>query len=307
MTGYDPAFLGPEDAVLVPLPVPRPPGGGHARVLRRLDHPHFTVLLDPLRRLAAATAVTIDGARLRPLRRTGQWRYDAQAPAEEQAGPELYHRNVLDRGHLVRRRDPMWGTDAEARRAGEATFVYSNAAPQVGRFNQSQELWNGLEDHVLTYAQAHERRVVVHTGTVLADDDPVYRGVGIPRRFWKVAAWAQPGWHVPDASPDAGASPDADDAAVQMVRTLRCAAFVLDQTPQLSEAELAAAQARALAVGDVPPLGPFRTYQVPVADVARLTGLDLGPLPAADVLLAGTRPSVAGGWRELAGPGDVVV
>jgi len=303
VTGYDPAFLGPEDAVHVPLPVPLPGSGpgGTERALRRLDHPHFTVLLDPSRRLAAATAVTIDGARLRALRRTGVWRLDPQAPADEQAGPELYHRNVLDRGHLVRRRDPMWGTEAEARRAGEATFVYSNAAPQVGRFNQSQELWNGLEDHVLTYAQAHERRVVVHTGTVLADDDPVYRGVGIPRQFWKIAAWAQPGWQVPDATAGDGSAP------IEVVRTLRSAAFVLDQTPQLTEADLAAVTARALADGELPPLGPFRTYQVPVAEVARLTGLDLGPLPAADVLLAAARPSVTEGWRELSGPGDVVV
>jgi endonuclease G len=180
VTGYDATFLGPDDAAVhVPLPAPAP--GVRVRELRRLDHPHFSVLLDPARRLAAVTAVTIDGARLQPLPRTGSWRLDPQAPEHEQAGPEVYHRNALDRGHLVRRRDPMWGTAAEARAAGEATFVYTNAAPQVGRFNQSKELWNGLEDHVLAYAEAHEHRLVVHTGCVLAPDDPPYRGVGIPR------------------------------------------------------------------------------------------------------------------------------
>ncbi|CAM3495409.1 hypothetical protein GCM10007368_33840 [Isoptericola cucumis] len=278
VTGYDPAFLGPQDALRVPLPTPTDPD----RELRQLDHPHFTVLLDPRRRLAAATAVTVDGGRLQPLPRTGSWRLDDQAPAAEQAGPELYHRNALDRGHLVRRRDPMWGTRDEARRAGEATFVYTNAAPQVGRFNQSQELWNGLEDHVLEYAQVHEHRLVVHTGTVLAADDPVYRGVGIPRRFWKVAAWSRP---------------------------LRAAAFVLDQTPQLDDAELRAVTARALADGELPPLGPFRTFQVPVADVAALTALDLGPLVAADVLPAAARAAgpAPDTWRELAGPGAIVV
>jgi endonuclease G len=309
VTGYDPAFLGPEDAVQVPLPAPTEPGGG----LRRCDHPHFTVLLDPRRRLAAATAVTIDGAALRALPRSGSWRLDPQAPVGEQAGPELYHRNDLDRGHLVRRRDPMWGTADEARRAGEATFVYTNAAPQVGRFNQSQELWNGLEDHVLTYAQAHERRVVVHTGTVLAGDDPVYRGVGIPRQFWKIAAWARPSWDVPEHEARRGALPGAPagEPGITLVRTLEAAAFVLDQTPQLDDAQLRAATALALAEGEAPPLGPFRTYQVPVAEVARLTGLDLGPLVAADVLPAAPRTAGAEagppGWRELTGPGGIVV
>jgi endonuclease G len=267
VTGYDAAFLGPDDTVRVPLPA-TPPGGA-PRELRRLDHPNFSILLDPARRLAAATAVTVDGASLRPLRRTGSWRLDPRASEHEQAGPELYHRNALDRGHLVRRRDPMWGSVDAARQAGEATFVYTNAAPQVGRFNQSKELWNGLEDHVLAYAEAHEHRLVVHTGCVFAPDDPAYRGVSIPRRFWKVAAWST------RSSP----------------LSLRAAAFVLDQTPQLEETDLRAVTAWALAVGELPPLGPFRTFQVPVADVGSLAGLELGPLPAADVLpAAGVRP-----------------
>ncbi|MCK9793938.1 DNA/RNA non-specific endonuclease [Isoptericola sp. 4D.3] len=286
MTGYDPAFLGSTASLRVPLPAPVDPG----RELRRLDHPHFTVLLDPRRRLAAATAVTVDGARLQALARTGTWRLDPQAPEDEQAGPELYRRNALDRGHLVRRLDPMWGTAAEAREAGRATFVYTNAAPQVARFNQSQDLWNGLEDHVLEHAGTHRRRLVVHTGTVLADDDPVYRGVGIPRRFWKVAAWS--------SASSSGAEGSLDAAA-----------FVLDQTPQLDEVELRSLTARALAEGEVPPLGPFRTYQVPVAEVARLTGLDLGPLVAADVLRGVPRAAEAGprGWRELGVPEDIVL
>lgn len=99
---------------------------------------------------------------------------------------------------------------------------------------------------------------------MLADDDPGYRGVQVPRRFYKVAAWAgRPGT---DGSPAA----------------LAAAAFVLDQTPQPEDVDLATR--RALSEGLVPPLGPFRTFQVPVGDVADLTGLDLGPLVQADRL-----------------------
>ncbi|GAB2463641.1 DNA/RNA non-specific endonuclease [Xylanimonas ulmi] len=293
MPGYDAAFLD------LSVPIPRPRDG---RSLRRLDYPRFTVLLDPARRLAAATVVGIDGARLQALPRAGSWRLDPRAPASEQAGPELYHRNALDRGHLVRRRDPMWGTPAEAKAAGEATFVYPNAAPQVGRFNQSKELWNGLEDHVLTYAQAHRRRVVVLTGPVLAPDDPVYRGVGIPRRFWKVAAWTLARWQTPDGGP------------VREEVTLASAGFVLDQTPLLDDGALAEAAARALAADDAPPLGPFRTYQAPVADIAGLSGMDLGALVSADVRPGDVRPGggeaapeALAAWTPLRGPGDIRV
>jgi endonuclease G len=238
--GYDPAFLGPP----VPLPVP-------AQTVRALPSTHFTVLLDPVRRLAAATAVNIDGAQLVDLERGDDWHLDPRVPADEQAGPELYVRNDLDRGHLVRRRDPVWGDLVVARRANEETFAYPNAAPQASAFNQGELLWVGLEDHVLEYARAQGSRLSVFTAPVLADDDPVYRGIALPRRFWKVAAWAT------------GAG------------LLRATAFVLDQSALVAGIQ---------AADEVPPLGPFRTFQVPVAQVQELTGVDLGPLVGADVL-----------------------
>jgi endonuclease G len=262
VTGYDPEFLGST----VPLPV-------SSTEVRVLHYTHFSVLLDPRRRLAAATACVVDGATLLALRRSGRWRLDARVPTGEQAGSALYSGNPLDRGHLVRRLDPVWGDAETATRANHDTFTYPNAAPQVNRFNQSKELWNGLEDHVLAYAAAHDHRLAVQTGPVFAADDPLYRGVRIPRLFWKVVAWVGPG-----------------DA-------LQATAFVLDQTPQLEDARLQEITAQALARDDISPLGPFRTYQVPVADIAALTRLGLGPLPGADVLAvvppapSGNRPT----------------
>ena len=55
LQGYDTDFLG------VPVAIPRPLGD---RQLRDLPYPHFSVVLDADRRLAAATAVNIDGAAL---------------------------------------------------------------------------------------------------------------------------------------------------------------------------------------------------------------------------------------------------
>ncbi|WP_298804000.1 DNA/RNA non-specific endonuclease [uncultured Pseudokineococcus sp.] len=281
--GYDPLFLGTS------VPLPRRRGGG-ATDLVELPSTHFTVLLDRGRRLAAATAVVVDGARLRDLPRSGDWRPDPRVAPQDQAGEELYARNDLDRGHLVRRRDPVWGEPAEAARAEADTFTYPNAAPQASAFNQSKELWLGLEDHVLQAAEAGRRRLAVLTGPVLADDDPLYRGVQLPRLFWKVVAWAAPA--------PAG-------------ERLAAVAHVLDQTPQLGSVDLQAASARAALADEPPPLGPFRTFAVPVADVAELTGLDLGPLVGADVLVVPAGAGDPGGarsrWRELRSLDDVAV
>lgn len=258
--GYDATFL----EVLVPLPRP----GGRDAV--ELPYPHFAVLLDAERRLAAVTGVNIDGAALVSLGRGDDWHLDDRVPASAQTGPEVYARNDLDRGHLVRRRDPVWGEPGVAAAANRATFAYTNAAPQAAPFNQGPQLWLGLEDHVLAYAQAHAHRVSVFTAPVLEPDDPPYRGIRVPRRFWKIAAWT--------ARMDAGAP------------ELRAAGFLLDQTPAL----------RAIGIGEQPtagteeppPLGPFLTYQVPIAELADIAGLDADALVAADRLVAGAGAQV---------------
>jgi endonuclease G, mitochondrial len=262
-TGYDAGFLGVE--VGMPLPL-----GERALVV--LPYLRFSVTLDTRRRLAAVTGVNIDGSTLQDLPRTGDWDLDPRVPAAQQAGPALYADNDLDRGHLVRRRDPGWGTAAEARAATEATFVYTNAAPQASVFNQSKDLWVGLEDHVLQYADATDQRVSVFTGPVLDPDDPLYRGIRIPRRFWKVAAWVS-------TSPVGETTPAATG-------------FLLDQS-ELIELGLTA----------IAPLGSFRTFQVPIADIAGLAGMDFGPLVAADVRPAG--PGLADRWSELRQPSDI--
>jgi endonuclease G len=258
VSGYDPDFLG------IPVGMPHP---RRAQELIDLPYLRFSVTFDEGRRLAAVTGVNIDGSTLQDLPRTGDWDLDPRVPASAQAGPAVYADNDFDRGHLVRRRDPGWGTAAEARAATEATFVYTNAAPQASVFNQSKDLWVGLEDHVLQYADTTDQRVSVFTAPVLADADPPYRGIRIPLRFWKVAAWVEP---------DARAG-----------GALAAAGFVLDQS-ELVDLGTIAAVAR---------LGSFRTFQVPISDIAALSGIDFGDLVVADVLRAGTaRPD---GWSEL--------
>lgn len=254
---FDPDFLD------VPVPLPVPAAGV---VVRELQFTHFTVLLQPDRRLAVVTGVNLDGARLLDLERADDWHLDPRVPPAEQTGPEVYDGNDLDRGHLVRRRDPVWGDPATAARANVDTFSYVNAAPQAALFNQGETLWLGLEDHVLDHASTTRSRLSVFTAPVLAVDDPLYRGLRVPRRFWKIAAWA---------------------SAEEGEPALAATGYVLDQSDQLAGL-LESADGRA---DPAPPeLGGYLTYQVPLVDIAALTGIDLGPLPAADRLEVGGPP-----------------
>ena len=264
-TGLDEELLG------VPVPLPALPGGP-ATV--RLDYTHFSVLMRPDRRLAAVTGVGIDGALLQDLPRAGiEWRLDPRLPAEQQTGGAVYAGNDLDRGHLVRRSDAVWGTTtAEAQRGNEDTFHYTNAAPQAAAFNQGKQLWLGLEEYLLGNAATWQRKLVVLTGPVLDPADPPYRGVQLPLRFAKVAAFLDRG-------------------------ELAATGYVLDQTPLIGTLPRAAPE-------EPPPLGPYRTFQVPIADIAALTGLDLDQLAAVDRLPVGVGPAVGEpgvppGWVRL--------
>ncbi|WP_233197628.1 DNA/RNA non-specific endonuclease [Cryobacterium sp. Y57] len=217
--GYNADFL------QIPLAFPAPPSG---TLIRELAYTHFTVLLDPARRLAIATGVNIDGDQLVTVDRGDDGHLDSRIPLYEQTGEAVYARNDLDRGHLVRRRDPVWGDETTARRANYDTFAYTNAAPQAGNFNQSKELWLGLKDHVLTYARTNANRISVFTAPVLSAQDPTYRGVKIRQAFWKIAAWT---------------------TTMHGSAVLHAAGFVLDQSPQLEDIDLDTVHAPALMYG----------------------------------------------------------
>jgi endonuclease G len=265
-TGFDARFLGLDAAM---------PRISEARAAAsiELDYVHFTVVLNPERRFAAVTGVNIDGAHLVTLGRDDRWVFDERISADLQAGPDVYANNDLDRGHLVRRNDPVWGSPEVAARANTDTFRFTNAAPQASGFNQSRELWVGLEDHVLEHARAHELKLSVFTGPVFDDDDPPYRGIRIPLKFWKIAAWST------------------GDA-------LATTGFVVDQSPLVDIDKLPRAP------GGVPPLGPFRTFQVPIAEIVALTGLVMPELAQAENL---PRSVAAAGWRPITSPADILV
>jgi endonuclease G len=275
--GYDRAFLG----IDVPMPTLTTPEPTVA-----LRYLHYSVLFRPDRRFAAVTALAMDGARLIQADRTDDWNLDPRLAAELQAGPPVYAHNDLDRGHLVRRSSSTWGdTEEEARQAEADTFYFTNAAPQNKLFNQGRELWSGLEEYLQEHAATFDRKLVVLAGPVLDAADPPYRGIQVPLRFWKVVAFLQDG-------------------------ALAATGYLLDQTPRVDD--LGAALEETVP-GQLPPLGPFRTFQVPIADIAALTGVVLDQLLAADLMqsaLTGEAPEPeqpAGGWVELQSLDDILL
>lgn len=155
---------------------------GSGSVLR---YENFSVVMSKSRRLPYYVACNIDGAKSRRITRDEDvWFHDARIELKYQIGEDLYRDNDLDRGHLVRREDPVWG--ARARTANDDTFHFTNCAPQHKGMNQ--KTWLGLEDYILQNARVHDLRACVFTGPVFRDDDLEYREVRIPKEYWKVVA-----------------------------------------------------------------------------------------------------------------------
>lgn len=185
--GYDSTFLGLEYNVELPKlsedmkkDVSCMDDGNYV-----LDYTHFSIVMCRSRCLAYFTAVNIDGNQAQNIKRSGDtWVFDSRIPIDAQYGDDLYSKNDLDRGHLVRRLDPVWGE--KAMQANNDTFHFTNSSPQHKNLNQ--KIWLDLENYILKNAQNHNLKVSVFTGPVFRSDDMIYRGkFKIPAEFWKVA------------------------------------------------------------------------------------------------------------------------
>lgn len=220
-----------------------------------IRHTHFSLVLSKSRRLARWVAWNLDGGQIRLLGRSGlKFTVDPLVDAKWQSGDALYASNRLDRGHIARRQDLVWGPPEEAERANRESFYFTNIAPQHEAYNQSglNGLWGLLENAILEDVEVEQLRVSVLGGPVFRDDDPVYRGTAIPRDFWKIVAYVEAG-------------------------ALKAKAFLLTQEDLLNRIE---------ALG----LEQFRLYQLPIAELESRTGLDFGDLKAADDRAEPVRP-----------------
>ncbi|MGV2953414.1 DNA/RNA non-specific endonuclease [Glutamicibacter sp. AGC46] len=203
-----------------------------------IPYTHFSLSLGKSRRLARWVAWNIDGASTKRLSRSGiDFAKGPRLPEGFQSGNELYQGNRLDRGHIARRADLVWGQVAEARQANEDSFFYTNIAPQMDDFNQSGQegIWGQLENALYEQVDVEDLKVSVFGGPVFQPGDQVYRGVGLPSEYWKLIAFKEGG-------------------------VLKARAFLLTQ--DLDQLRVALA------------LDEFRVYQVSVGELEQRTQLE---------------------------------
>jgi len=300
--GYDPAFLG-SGALTVPLP--KIPASLKSKVATITNKPsqfelkyfNYSVVLNKARKLAFFSVVNVDGGKQQDVgkREGDSWLRDPRIDAKFQIGDEFYRKqadleadrtsNPFDRGHLVRRLDATWGDSVdEAKQHGDDSFHFTNCSPQFWSYNQGKQLWAGLEDYTRNILLNNSERGIVMNGPVFdgpdaQDDnlpdpdgdprkDPIFGGVSIPKYFWKILITGKGG-------------------------SLKAAAFMISQRnliltiDRIQDAEaLSAAR--------------LRMFQVSIADLVKLTGLNFGPLGQAD-----THEATAVGPRLIESFGDI--
>lgn len=159
-----------------------------------VHYTRFSLSLSKSRKLCRWVAWNIDGSSLpgdgaEPIGREDlAFTLDPRIDAALQTDDSVYKRNRLDRGHVARRADLLWGDHEEAVRANADSFFLTNITPQMDNFNQSalKGVWGRLENALLDNTDQENSRVSVMGGPVLADTDPPYRTVRVPLEFWKL-------------------------------------------------------------------------------------------------------------------------
>lgn len=268
--GYDPNFLSQkvatpwleddefEDAFKL--------GGSHL-----IPYTHFSVCQSKSRTLPRFVAWNIDGANMKTLSRKNiPFIRDSRVPDQFQAGNELYKNNPYDRGHVARRVDLNWGPLAEAKAANRDSFFFTNMCPQHEKFNQSKRhgLWGRVENAILEDIEVEDLRVSVMAGPIFHEDDPVYRGVQIPRDFWKLVAFK-----------------DTEDNQFKVTALI------------LSQAELIPTETLEL--------DAFNLYKASLSKLEKATGLIFDHLKQFDTF-AGNQEAVSGsGLKEVLGRDDL--
>ena len=305
--GYLPKFLGSAKALLLPLPkvVSHKSDVLSIQGQSELKYWTYSVLFSKPRRLAIVSAANVDPSQWAGNRDAegDTWYDDARVTKVDpklQVDAAFYKKqasfeadrskNPFDQGHLTRRKDVQWGgTDAIAKRNGDDSYHYTNCAPQHWAFNQNSKV-NGIWFRLEEYAAAASagKRFSIFNGPIFdaplckqgsdgvlrldpkgkRAKDGTFGGVKIPKQFFKVFAWVANG-------------------------ALRAAAFIVTQEGLLkSIAHLHPQEAIGLTPLEI------QLYQVSVATVAKLTGLDFGPLKGAP----DTDEAFAGGDASAGGP-----
>jgi len=185
--GYEIDFLG------VPIDLPSIPGvGDEYRYL------HFSVVMNPARRLAWYVAYNVEKQEHRP-EREYVWIPDPTLSPSFQPANEHFRGTQFERGHIVSPPSVAWGPERAAGIAMRQAYFWTNTAPQTRTLNQ--KTWSSLE-HFERRRAADHRRVTGFSGPVLDPGDPPHvvtderRGrvharqtFHLPCTFWKVAVY----------------------------------------------------------------------------------------------------------------------
>jgi len=292
--GYNPKFLG---AAAVPLPKVAAESFGKVFLLSgnkaELKYWNYSVVLNRTRALAYFSAANVDAANFRGNRDADgdTWFRDTRVDAVDKAaqtGAEFYKKqsafeadrtlNPFDQGHLSRRSDLQWGaSDKTAKRNGDDSYHYTNCTPQHWQFNQNSRasaatgIWFRLEDAAIDSLADGAKRLCVINGPVFDAPlckagtdgrlrldlkgkrvpDETFGGVKIPKQFFKVVAYVSG-------------------------QALKAKAFVVTQEDLLAGIARLRPEEAALTALEI------RLYQVRIAELERLTGLDFGPLSGHD-------------------------
>jgi len=193
--GYDPVFLGSKQRVTLPGVT------GPVAVLRYL---HFTVVMNPARRIAHYVAYNIDGRQLAPVVRPTRdpWSADPLLPESLQMNIALLRHSPYDRGQLMARTAASWGEARMASIANRQAFYWPNVAPQHQVLNR--RLWLALEKWEQQQAK-DAGRLTGFSGPVFSANDEPQSGeiefehglialdtFRVPLAYWKVCVIRAP-------------------------------------------------------------------------------------------------------------------
>lgn len=241
--GYDPKFLDPKGAIVVPTPTVTKKrlsellkdDNGSPLVLK---YHHYELVMNRTRRLQMWSAVNVDYDPKRKSKRdrkefgTDKWIADPRIPGADQIFDADFYKPAgnIDRGHIVRREDNAWGdSETDIEFANSDTFHWTNCTPQHEAFNQSapgksdpvyigmKGAWGDLENMIQSSRKGGDTKMCILAGPVLnnAKDPKADFGKGpikYPLRFWKVVAVV-----------------DAEPGVAKAKRKLRVYAFILSQ------------------------------------------------------------------------------
>lgn len=267
MAGYDPKFLGNGlPGFEIPLPTFGPKLDGD--VLRRpglsgevwANYPHYSIAVNRVKRTPVVAALNINQSQFVSGLSSASWDIDTRVGEDFQLGGEYYSStaemaNPWDRGHVAMRANAAWGSnELEAKKASDGTYFFTNSTLQHENFNRDE--WVALETWVRELQHDRDDLVTSFSGPVWfhfprSITPPGRPTAIIPSAFFKVICF------------------------VNREEKLETRAFLLTQ------------DTNAMRDREGKKLYDFENYQVTIADIEGLTGLQFpAKVAAANPLLA---------------------